>query len=564
MKVVRIEKDLIVDVKTPLQRTLRAGEQYMFSDARMQRLTVMWGDYIGTVTDVSAYYKEYKGEDLNDKTLFVWRHGGIGDLMFMMPPLRLLKFKYPKAKIMIATGTEFVDTYMNLPYINVVMPMPINARHFLSADYHLQFEGIIESNPKAEHMNAYDLFLEAFGFDPEKVSKNEKRPDIFLTDAENRFAVEFFEKMKTKPEDLKIGIQIQASSPIRTYPIERVNALARELVTKGAFVILFGGPRQQQVAMSIIANITEMTKTQGRVAATSEAPFSLRQSMALASHMDVIIAPDSAMIHISAALGVPIVGLYGPFPSHLRMLYYYDAVGLNAKVACSPCFTHGHDQCTRGNPSPCFANMEVSTVLRATDFLLRKTGSHKLPDMAFAQHNEFDKIALECAEYMEGVGVDYGSGYTRYPSGVQVARVDQDPLCDPDVCVNFMLLEPEAKANFVISSFAVTNKDGLRSLAKVVKKTLAPEGYFILYVGDHRMVSKVEVQLGKLRSLMEFFLSQLTPEDVVEVVSGCGFELIKSFSEFDKWQENLYEVKRPETLNYGFLSIWQKQPDTSE
>ena len=96
MKVVRIEKDLIVDAQSYHKRILRSGEQYMFSDARMQKLTTMFSDYIGTVTDVSAYYKKYNGEDLNDKTLLVWRHGGIGDLMFMMPPLRLLKIKYPK------------------------------------------------------------------------------------------------------------------------------------------------------------------------------------------------------------------------------------------------------------------------------------------------------------------------------------------------------------------------------------------------------------------------------------------------------------------------------------
>lgn len=565
MKVVRIEKDLIVDRRGKYQRALRAGEQYMFSDMRMQQLTTMFSDYIGTVTDIRAYYKQYKGEDLNNKTILVWRHGGIGDLMFMMPPLRLLKNKYPRAKIMVATGTEFLDTYMNVPYIDVLMPMPINARHFLSADYHLKFEGIIENNINAEHVNAYDLFLERFGFDPSKVSPNEKRPDIFLTDKENKFAEDYFAEMEIKPEDLKIGVQVQASSPIRTYPIERVNALARGLVVKGAFVVLFGGPRQQQISQSLINHISEMTKTKNRIVATSTAPFSLRQSMAIARHMDLVIAPDSAIVHIAAGLGVPIIGLYGPFPSTLRMKYYYNAIGLNAATACSPCFTHGHDPCARGTPSPCFGSIDIPTILGATDFLLKKTGNHKLPDMELVRHSEFNKVIDYCLKYMNGIGVDYGSGYTKYPDGTQIARVDFNPICEPDICADFSMIQPsEEKADFVVSSFTATNVENLRIIISVAKKTLKPEGYLILYMGDKRMVSVVESRLGRLQPLMENFLSVLVPEDIIEAVACNGFELVYSLSEFDKWQDDLYDVKEPEKLNYGFLSIWQKQVDTSK
>ena len=43
-------------------------------------------------------YRPYSGEDLTDKTLLIWRTGGIGDLLFIQPNLVYLKNKYPTVK----------------------------------------------------------------------------------------------------------------------------------------------------------------------------------------------------------------------------------------------------------------------------------------------------------------------------------------------------------------------------------------------------------------------------------------------------------------------------------
>jgi hypothetical protein len=185
--------------------------------------------------------------------------------------------------------------------------------------------------------------------------------------------------------------------------------------------------------------------------------------------------------------------------------------------------------------------------------------------MELIYHSEFNKVMDYCLEYMDGVGVDYGSGHTKYPEGTQVAKVDFNPICEPDICADFTMLEAEeGKANFVVSSFVANNTDQLRDVANTAKRTLVPEGYLILYTGDKRMVSTVESRLGRLRPLMENFLSVMEPEDVIEIAACSGFELVYSLSEFDKWQSDLYDVKEPEKLNYGFLSIWQKQADTNK
>ncbi len=86
--------------------------------------------------------------------------------------------------------------------------------------------------------------------------------------------------------------------------------------------------------------------------------------------LSLIIAPDSSFVHIAGALGVPIVGLYGCFPSLLRMKYYKKAIGIDTNVPCAPSFTHGHAPCYRGDPPPCFSVISVKNILDAVDHLL--------------------------------------------------------------------------------------------------------------------------------------------------------------------------------------------------
>jgi hypothetical protein len=286
--------------------------------------------------------------------------------------------------------------------------------------------------------------------------------------------------------------------------------------------------------------------------------------MAIAKHMNLIVAPDSAMTHVAGGLGVPIVGIYGPFSSRLRMRYYFDAIGINAKTACSPCFTHGHEGCVKGNPSPCFSTIDVPTILVAIDYLFGKTNQPRLTDMETMYHTEFNKVMPMCKKYMEHIGVDYGTGYMQYPKEIQIARVDANPMCDADICADYTTLEIKENINFLVSSFAVNTIDQLKKLAEIANNLLIPEGYLILYVGDKNMVSKIETRFGRLNILREFFISELTPDEVVQTISCCGFELVLSLSEYDKWQKDLYDIEKPEDLNYGFLSIWQKQADTSK
>ena len=98
----------------------------------------------------------------------------------------------------------------------------------------------------------------------------------------------------------------------------------------------------------------------------------LRTAIIVASMMNYFIAPDSMFIHIAGAFRIPTIGLYGPFPSALRMKYFTRSIGIDAKTNCSPCFKHSHHPCDKGDPSPCMAMIQPKHILEAFDEITKE------------------------------------------------------------------------------------------------------------------------------------------------------------------------------------------------
>jgi len=95
-------------------------------------------------------------------------------------------------------------------------------------------------------------------------------------------------------------------------------------------------------------------------------PTDIRQMMALLSLAKVAIGGDTGPLHMSVALGVPVVGLYGPTLPERNGPY----CGKNA-VVCVDCPERGGHKrvCTR----PCVASLGVEQVLHAVGKVLKPT-----------------------------------------------------------------------------------------------------------------------------------------------------------------------------------------------
>jgi lipopolysaccharide heptosyltransferase I len=122
----------------------------------------------------------------------------------------------------------------------------------------------------------------------------------------------------------------------KRWPIEHFAALVEPLQRQfGLQTVVAGGPGDAELAAKIPGALNLAGQT------------SLRQLTALLERADLVIANDSGPMHIAAALGRPLVTLFGPTnPTRTGPFNRPDTV-LRLDIACSPCYSRkcSHQSC---------------------------------------------------------------------------------------------------------------------------------------------------------------------------------------------------------------------------
>ncbi|MBW1780221.1 MAG: glycosyltransferase family 9 protein [Deltaproteobacteria bacterium] len=343
MKIITPGVDLSVNQDFKSDILLKEGVEYVVADDFPVKAKREVGP--GCV-DERDYVPDnfYRGEDLDGKSLFCFRTGGIGDLLFITTALRQLKRKFPSAKL--ALGCNYVySTILDSRGDGFEqVPMPLEKRSMDHYDYILFFQGIIEGNPEAEAKNAYDLFKDAFYL--EKLE--DPLPRVHVEGKARTRARDFI--MRTgNGRRYKIGVQISPSLPVRAVPPQLFIDFVTHL--NDDFMVYFIGGEAQWHEIDGIINRLPQQKQEQAVNASRHLP-TLVEAAALIGEMDLVVGPDSSMLHVAAAYRKPLIGLYGPFPSDLRLRYYENAIGLDSLTLCefargpySACFEHGEGEC---------------------------------------------------------------------------------------------------------------------------------------------------------------------------------------------------------------------------
>lgn len=309
-------------------------------------------------------YRPYRGQNMDGKTILVWRTGGIGDLGFIQPNLRYLKQKYPTCKIWFACGPQYQAMVDNWDCIDLLLDLPFPVTHLQRADYHALFEGVIERCKEAHTTNAYHLFSRWLGLDlpdellvPHNVPKEEK-------------LVKCREVLKSWDVDEKgyIVLQLRASSPIRTPRPEMWRKVVNILTHRGHKVVITDSPRMGKM-IDDFKGIVDKPEMVFNFAHHSE---TLDCTIALASLAKLVVATDSALIHLAASLGTPSFGIYGPFPGNIRMTTYKNSDWTDCQAPCSPCFLHGSQPCVKNvkGHGICYDNLNVQEMIFKIERLL--------------------------------------------------------------------------------------------------------------------------------------------------------------------------------------------------
>lgn len=159
----------------------------------------------------------------------------------------------------------------------------------------------------------------------------------------------------------------------KCWPAERVAALCDTLTARGWPIVLTSAPDAKEKAL-----IAELRAAQ-RIAAASWAPthdfsgqLSLKELAALTARAKLFVGVDSAPMHMAAAMGTPVVAIFGP--SGDREWGPWDDVGKNRhRVVASnthPCRPCGLAGCNDSKISDCLTTLPVAQVLAACEELL--------------------------------------------------------------------------------------------------------------------------------------------------------------------------------------------------
>lgn len=143
--------------------------------------------------------------------------------------------------------------------------------------------------------------------------------------------------------------------PAKRWPSSHFAALAERLMRAGAQVWLFGSPNDAavgaQIAAAAPAGVVDLC---GKT--------SLADAVDLMSLAVLAVANDSGLMHVAAALDLPIVALYGSSSPGYTPPLSDDATVLTLGLECSPCFERecplGHLRCLRDlSPEKVFASI---------------------------------------------------------------------------------------------------------------------------------------------------------------------------------------------------------------
>ena len=318
--------------------------------------------------------------------ILIFAYHGLGNFIMYTPALRLLRERYPKARIDLQVGNNtgceevlaesglFDHTY-NVPYnagpwawlarageirrtryditINefhshswplaltiVASRAPFRVGHVTSpgwsrsfSRYSFVFNAKVGMREDEHEVERYLDVVAAAGVP--RISPSEARCFIHLTGADREFARAFLEKSARRADEKIIGIQPGTSASMRwkQWPLDRYRQLIERLTVEqpDSRVLLFGSPGEVEM-------INGLARDFGPNVTVAAGKTTVKQAAALIEQCEVLICNDSGLMHMAVAVGTPVVAIYGPTDLRRTAPLGDGHTVIRHELPCSPCF----------------------------------------------------------------------------------------------------------------------------------------------------------------------------------------------------------------------------------
>lgn len=263
--------------------------------------------------------------NLNNKKLLIIRYGGIGDILSLLFAISELKSKFINLQIGILTSFKNIEILKNFPNLINYIATPItNMSELIKFDYLAYFDNVIENDPNSKMNSIQDIYA----------------TNMFVNITDNSLSniFNYNIEINNKIQPKGIGIHYKSNAIIRNYSIELVLELIKLLKFKFPKepIYLLGSPNDYINSEYILSNYNDKIITNG----CGFKELEINEIAKVINNLKLVIGVDSSMLHIAGIYNVPLIGLFGPFPSNLRISHYNNSIGIDGMSSCSPCFRH--------------------------------------------------------------------------------------------------------------------------------------------------------------------------------------------------------------------------------
>lgn len=163
-----------------------------------------------------------------------------------------------------------------------------------------------------------------------------------------------------------VGIHVPGGRESKQWHFDRFAEVARTVAARtSAKIVLTGGPADRPAVDRVAAQLPDVALVNAAGA------LELPDLAALLASLDVLVTSDTGPMHMAAAVGTPVVALFGPSdPARYGPRATHERI-VRAGIACSPCgMVRLPPERCRGHVPDCMDGIATDTVVRHTLELL--------------------------------------------------------------------------------------------------------------------------------------------------------------------------------------------------
>ncbi len=329
----------------------------------------------------NIFLKSQKKSCNEVKKILLIKLWALGDSVIFHSFAKKVKECFPNAEIDILAKKSLIDVFKGSKFIHKVIPANFLNLIKLFRKYDLCFDGEFYLNASAlisawaakktvgfSHRIRKILYDERVEFKMQHIVQNYLdflRKLGFDVNLEELFPVYFSEKdLKVAKELIKYknGEKILGISPgvgktakQRQWPKERFAELIKIVHKKFDKIVVVDQDIKLCEEIYKLANVPNMV--------VAKEKLSIKELAALLSLCDTFVSCDTGPMHLAAAQGCKVIGLFGPNTPVLWRPYNKKSTFAYKRIQCSPCIINKYGKIKKCKDNECMKSIKIENVI---------------------------------------------------------------------------------------------------------------------------------------------------------------------------------------------------------